>query len=59
MRGRVEWVKGWREGVKAVFEFMREMEKVENIDKLEEEYQLWEKADEVTKPKGEVIKRYE
>ena len=59
MSERVEWVKGWRNGVKDVFEFFKEMEKVENVEQLQKEYEAWANTDEYTKPNGEVIKRYE
>jgi len=54
-----EWKKGWKKGVDSVFQFLREMGKVNQSYKLEEEYEAWANADEYTKFDGEVVKRYE
>ncbi len=54
-----EWKKGWEDGVKSVFTFLRDMGKINQSSKMEEEYLAWENADEYTKLYGEVVKRYE
>ena len=50
-----EWKKGWKEGTKAVLQFLKEMKGL-NFD---EEYFSWESVDEYIKLNGEVVKRYE
>ena len=50
-----EWYKGWKEGVKSVMEFLKEIKGLN----FEEEYDGWENADEYTKLNGEIVKRYE
>lgn len=55
---RVEYVRGWRAALKAVFEFLKVMEKVKDVEELEEDYMSWEKSDEYTKPNGEVVRKW-
>lgn len=52
---RVEWILGWKEGVKSVLEFLKDMKGLD----FNEEYNSWENADEYKKLNGEIIKRYE
>ena len=48
------WKKGWKEGVKSVLEFLKEIKGLN----FEEEYNSWANADEYTKLNGDVVKRY-
>ncbi len=49
------WKKGWSNAISSVFEFLREMEKVDDLFKLQEEYNAWENADYVILPNGDRI----
>lgn len=51
------WIKGWKDGVDSVFNFLSEMEKVKDAEELKKEYLFWENADEYKKPNGEVVER--
>lgn len=52
MNDTKEWRNGYKNGEEAVFEFLKEMEKIDNVDDLEKEYRQWENADVVILPNG-------
>lgn len=49
-----DWMNGYREGEKAVLEFLKEMKDLD----FQKEFNSWANADEYTKLNGEVVKRY-
>ena len=49
--------KAYYEGVNSVFEFLEEMEKIEDVKSLKEEHLLWENADKVHLPNGNILNK--
>ena len=47
------FMEGFKEGAESVFEFLKEMEKVKDVNNLQKEFDGWSNADEVILPNGD------